>query len=295
MTIKASLVNELRNRTGAGMMDCKRALVEANGDIEAAVEAMRIAGAAKADKKADRVTAEGVVIIKLSDDSKTAVIAEFNCETDFVGRDENFLKFANSACEEALAAKITDINALSQRPIQAGSDQSIEQARQELVAKIGENIQIRRIKLLSSDHPLASYRHGNKIGVVVKLDSDNVDLGKDIAMHIAASKPQAISANEIPAEIITKEREIFTAQAADSGKPAEIITKMVQGRVDKFLAEVSLEGQPFVKDPSISVRELLNKAKAKVLAFERFEVGEGIEKREDNFAEEVMAQVQGAQ
>lgn len=295
MTIKAAQVSELRNRTGAGMMECKKALVEANGDIEAAIEAMRKAGAAKADKKAGRIAAEGAVIIVLSSDEKSAIIAEFNCETDFVGRDENFLKFANHAAEQALAAKITDIDALGQQPLQAGSDLTIEVARQELVAKIGENIQIRRMKLITSDYPLASYRHGNKIGVLVKLDSNNVDLGKDIAMHIAASRPEAVSAKDISAELIAKEREIFVAQAADSGKPADIIAKMVEGRIAKFLNEISLEGQPFVKDPSISVRDLLNKAKTNVLAFERFEVGEGIEKREDNFAEEVMAQVQGAQ
>jgi elongation factor Ts len=294
MTIKASQVSELRNRTGAGMMECKKALVEANGDIEAAIEAMRKAGAAKADKKAGRIAAEGVIIIKFSADEKTAIIAEFNCETDFVGRDENFLNFANQAAEQALSSRIIDIDALGKQPIQAGSDQSIEQTRQELVAKIGENIRIRRIKLLSSDFPLTQYRHGNKIGVVVKLDSVNTDLGKDLAMHIAASRPEAISASDIPSEIIEKERDIFTAQAADSGKPADIIAKMVEGRIAKFVNEISLEGQPFVKDPSVSVRDLLNKAKTKVLAFERFEVGEGIEKREDNFAEEVRAQVEGA-
>jgi elongation factor Ts len=295
MKITAAQVGELRERTGAGMMECKKALVESSGNIEAAIEAMRKGGAAKADKKAGRIAAEGAIIIKLSADQKIAVILEANCETDFVGRDENFLKFANSAAEQALAAKETNIEAVGRLPLVAGSDVTVEQSRQELVAKIGENIQIRRIKILTSEHPIAQYRHGNKIGVLVKLDSNNTDLGKDIAMHIAASRPEAISADEISAELIAKEREIFTAQAADSGKPAEIIAKMIDGRIAKFVNEISLQGQPFVKDPSVSVGNLLSKANTKVLAFDRFEVGEGIEKREDNFAEEVMAQVQGAQ
>ncbi len=295
MKITAAQVSELRERTGAGMMECKKALVESQGDIEAAIEAMRKAGAAKADKKAGRIAAEGAIIIKLTADQKSAIIVEINCETDFVGRDENFLQFANNAAEQALAAKETNIDAVGNLAISAGSNVTVEQARQELVAKIGENIQIRRIKILSSEHPIAQYRHGNKIGVVVKLDSNNEDLGKDIAMHVAASRPEAISPDEIPADIIAKEREIFTAQAADSGKPPEIIAKMIDGRISKFVNEISLLGQPFIKDPSVSVGKLLDNAKSKVLAFERFEVGEGIEKREDNFAEEVMAQVQGAQ
>ncbi len=295
MKITAAQVSELRERTGAGMMECKKALVEANGDIKAAIEAMRKAGAAKADKKADRIAAEGTIIIKLSADHKNAAIVEINCETDFVGRDESFLQFANNAAEQALAAKETNIEAVGNLPISAGSNVTVEQARQELVAKIGENIRIRRIKILSSEFPIAQYRHGNKIGVVVKLDSVNEDLGKDIAMHIAASRPEAISPDEIPAELIAKEREIFAAQAAGSGKPAEIVAKMIEGRIAKFVNEISLLGQPFVKDPTMSVGKLLDNAKSKVLAFERFEVGEGIEKREDNFAEEVMAQVQGAQ
>lgn len=295
MTITANQVRELRDRTGAGMMECKRALVDSNGDIEAAIEAMRKAGATKADKKAGRIVAEGTIVIKLSVDLKKALIAEINCETDFVGRDENFLKFADSLAEQALAAQETNIDAIGKLPIAAGSDVTIEQARQELVVKIGENIQIRRVKIVSSEHPLAQYRHGNKIGVLVKLSTDNIDLGKDIAMHIAASRPDAISPDEISPDLIAKEREIFMAQAADSGKPPEIVAKMVEGRISKFLNEVSLLGQPFVKDPSISVGTFVSKANSKVLAFERFEVGEGVEKREDNFAAEVMAQVQGAQ
>lgn len=293
--ITAEQVRMLRDRTGAGMMECKRALVDSKGDIEAAIEAMRKAGATKADKKAGRIVAEGTIVIKLSVDLKKALIAEINCETDFVGRDENFLKFADIVAEQALAAQETNIEAIVKLPIAAGSDVSIEQARQELVAKIGENIQIRRVKIVSSDHPLAQYRHGNKIGVLVKLSTDNIDLGKDIAMHIAASRPDAVSPDEISPDLIAKEREIFTAQAADSGKPPEIVAKMVEGRISKFLNEVSLLGQPFVKDPSISVGTLVSKANSKVVSFERFEVGEGVEKREDNFAAEVLAQVQGAQ
>jgi len=295
MSITADQVRELRDRTGAGMMECKRALVDSNGDIEAAIEAMRKSGATKADKKAGRITAEGTIVIKLSADLKKALIAEINCETDFVGRDENFLKFADTVAEQALAAQETNIEAIVALPVAAGSDVTIEQSRQELVAKIGENIQIRRVKIVSSDHALAQYRHGNKIGVLVKLSTDNIDLGKDVAMHIAASRPDAISPDEISQDLIAKEREIFMAQAADSGKPPEIVAKMVEGRISKFLNEVSLLGQPFVKDPAISVGTLVSKANSKVLAFERFEVGEGVEKREDNFAAEVMAQVQGAQ
>ncbi len=293
MSITATQVRELRERTGAGMMECKKALVDSNGDIEAAIEAMRKAGATKADKKAGRIAAEGAIVIKLSGDAKSAIIVETNCETDFVGRDENFLKFANTLAQQALDANETNIEAIGSLPIAKDSDVTVEQSRQALVAKIGENIQIRRVKILTSDVPMTEYLHGSKIGVLVKLDIDNTELGKDIAMHIAASRPDAISPDEIPAELVAKEREIFVAQAAESGKPAEIIAKMVEGRIAKFLNEVSLLGQPFVKDPSISVGELANKAKAKVLAFERFEVGEGIEKREDNFAAEVMAQVQG--
>jgi elongation factor Ts len=295
MTITAAQVKELREMTGEGMMECKKALVESNGDIEAAIQAMRKAGAKNANKKAGRIAAEGIVVTKLTADEKTALIAEINCETDFVGRDENFLNFANNVAEQALAAKETDVEAITRLPIQAGSDVTIEQARQELVAKIGENVQIRRAIILSSDHPIAQYRHGNKIGVLVKLDSNNNELGKDVAMHITASRPEAISAEEISADLIAKEREIFVAQAADSGKPPEIVAKMVDGRISKFLNEVCLLGQPFVKDPTISVGALLGKANTKILAFVRFEVGEGIEKREDNFAQEVMAQVQGAQ
>jgi elongation factor Ts len=295
MTITAAQVKELRELTGEGMMECKKALVESNGDIEAAIQAMRKAGAKNANKKAGRIAAEGIVVTKLTADEKTALIAEINCETDFVGRDENFLNFANNVAEQALAAKETNVEAITRLPISAGSDVTIEQARQELVAKIGENVQIRRVVILSSDHPIAQYRHGNKIGVLVKLDSNNNELGKDVAMHITASRPEAISADEISADLIAKEREIFVAQAADSGKPPEIVAKMVDGRISKFLNEVCLLGQPFVKDPTISVGALLSKANTKILAFVRFEVGEGIEKREDNFAQEVMAQVQGAQ
>lgn len=295
MTITAAQVKELRELTGEGMMECKKALVESNGDIEAAIQAMRKAGAKNANKKAGRIAAEGIVVTKLTADEKTALIAEINCETDFVGRDENFLNFANNVAEQALAAKETNVEAITRLPFQAGSDVTIEQARQELVAKIGENVQIRRVVILNSDHPIAQYRHGNKIGVLVKLDNNNNELGKDVAMHITASRPEAISADEISADLIAKEREIFVAQAADSGKPPEIVAKMVDGRISKFLNEVCLLGQPFVKDPTISVGALLSKANTKILAFVRFEVGEGIEKREDNFAQEVMAQVQGAQ
>lgn len=290
MSISASLVMQLRERTGAGMMECKKFLIATNGDIEQAILEMRKAGQAKADKKADRVAAEGVVVIARSADGRSAVMLEINSETDFVARDENFTDFASKAVETALQSSVDDVDALANETL-VGSNITVEQARQELIAKIGENIKLRRIVRISCDGVVGSYLHGARIGVMVALKNGDEALAKDIAMHIAASRPMVINNDQVPAEAIENERDIFTAQARESGKPQEIIDKMIEGRINKFLDEVSLIGQPFVKDPNKKVSQLLKEKNAEVVSFIRFEVGEGIEKKEDNFVEEVMAQV----
>ncbi|HVV68886.1 MAG TPA: translation elongation factor Ts [Gammaproteobacteria bacterium] len=293
MTITANQVKELRERTGAGMMECKKALQEANGDVEAAIEAMRKAGVAKAAKKAGRVTAEGIIEIKLSTDGLSAAMVEINCETDFVGRDTSFKEFAVAVAHSVLANKITDINTLANTPLSSGNSQTVEQARQELISKLGENIQIRRVALINATGRMGGYTHGGRIGVIVALDAGQVELAKDVAMHIAAANPSTIDPKDVSAELIAKEKEIFIAQTAESGKPPEIVEKMVAGRISKFLNEVSLLGQPFVKEPSKTVGTLLKEHKANVTAFARFEVGEGIEKPVEDFAEAVKAQIGG--
>jgi elongation factor Ts len=275
--ITAELVKDLRERTGAGLMDCKRALSETSGDMEAAIELMRIKGQASAGKKASRVTAEGRIAIEVDAHGKTMAMAEINCETDFVGRDESFTQFAQAVAKAAVANNSTAIDLC-------------ETDRQALVAKIGENIQVRRVAVLDAT---GSYLHGSRIGVLVKLEGGTAELAKDLAMHIAASNPQVVKPEEVPAELVAKEKDIFTAQALESGKPKEIVEKMIGGRIKKYLDEISLLGQPYVKDPNISVRDLLQREKAKVVTFVRFEVGEGIEKKTENFAEEVMAQIRG--
>ena len=290
MAITASMVKELRERTGAGMMECKKALVEANGDLDAAAEALRKAGVAKADKKAGRVAADGRVVI-LTEGNK-AVIVEVNSETDFVAKDENFIGFAEAVAATVLSSGETDVAALSGQNLADG--QTVEQARTELVQKVGENISVRRAQIVEADGPMAFYTHGARIGAVVYLEGGDEALARDIAMHVAATNPVCIDADGVPADTLEREKRIFTEQAEESGKPAEIVEKMVTGRVAKFLKEITLVGQPFVKDPDISVGKLLDGAGAKVSAFVRFEVGEGIEKKKDNFVEEVMAQVQGA-
>lgn len=293
MAVTAAQVKELRERTGVGMMECKKALEAANGDMDVAIEELRKSGSAKADKKAGRVAAEGIIIVKLSSDGKTAAMVEINCETDFVGRDENFLAFADAVALTALAAKAKDIETLLGLNL-AGATSTVEEARKVLVAKVGENINVRRVAIIDvANGSLGTYTHGNRIGVLVEMDSDNQDLAKDIAMHIAASKPLVISQTDVPQDIVEKEKEIFMAQAASSGKPQEIIEKMVGGKLKKFLDEVSLMGQPFVKDPETTVSNLLNKNRAKVISFARFEVGEGIEKETEDFVEAVMSQVHG--
>lgn len=288
-TISATQVKELRERTGAGMMECKKALETTSGDIERAIEELRKQGITKAGKKAGRTAAEGAVVI--ADDGKQAVMIEINSETDFVARDANFTGFIKAVADAALQAKVRDIAELLVLSLQG---RTVEEARQELVSKVGENVQLRRLILTQpSATVIGTYLHGNRIGVIVELDSDNKELAHDIAIHIAASKPIVIAPENVSQDVVEKEKEIYLAQAATSGKPQEIIEKMVVGRLKKFLDEVSLIGQPFVKDPDMTVGNLLNKHRAKVLAFYRFEVGEGIEKVTEDFKEAVMSQMQG--
>ena len=289
MTITASMVKELRERTGAGMMECKKALVETGGDLDTAAEVLRKSGQAKADKKAGRVAADGRVVVKST--GGQAVIAEINSETDFVAKDENFIGFAEAVAATALASGVTDVAELAAESIAA--DTTVEAARTELVTKVGENISVRRVAILKGDGPIGHYTHGARIGAVVVLEGGDETLARDIAMHVAAINPLCIDEKGVPAETLERERRIFTEQAEASGKPPEIIEKMVTGRVAKYLKESTLVGQPFVKDPDVTVAKLLKDAGAKVVSFVRFEVGEGIEKKEDNFVEEVMAQVKG--
>ena len=290
MSISAAKVMELRGRTGVGMMECKKFLIASNGDIELAITEMRKAGQAKADKKADRVAAEGAIFMARAADGKSAVMLEVNSETDFAARDDNFINFANNVAMAALTTGTTDVNALANVMLK-GSNNTVEQARQELVAKIGENIKLRRAELMHSEGVVGTYLHGVRIGVLVSLKNGDESLAKDIAMHIAASRPLVVSREQVSADSIEAERDIFNAQARESGKPQDIIDKMIEGRISKFLDEVSLLGQPYVKNPTIKVAQLLKEKNTEVAAFTCFEVGEGIEKKEDNFVEEVMAQV----
>lgn len=292
MEITASLVKELRERTGAGMMDCKKALQEADADIETAIENMRKSGMAKAAKKAGRVAAEGVVVIRQAGDSNRSVILEINCETDFVAKDDNFSKFVDAVADIVLQESPADIETLLKLPMDGST---VEDGRAELVAKIGENVTIRRFEIIDHSGVAANYLHGLRIGVIVELEGGDEELARDIAMHVAASKPVCINADEVPDSLLEQEKEVFRAQAEESGKPAEIIEKMVSGRINKFLKEVTLLGQPFVKDPDITVEKLLKAGNATVTRFIRYEVGEGIEKKEDNFVEEVMAQARGSE
>ena len=290
MSITASMVKELRERTGAGMMECKKALVESNGDLDAAAEALRKSGQAKADKKAGRVAADGRVVI--NKDGGKAVIVEVNSETDFVAKDENFVAFAESIAAAVLASGETDVVALAEKD--SGDGRSVEQTRTDLIQKVGENISVRRAQIVAADGPIGAYTHGARIGAIVALDGGDEELARDIAMHVAAINPTCIDESGVPAEMLDREKRIFSEQAAESGKPPEIVEKMVTGRVAKFLKEITLVGQPFVKDPDVTVGKLVKGADASIVSFVRFEVGEGIEKKEDNFVEEVMAQVQGA-
>ena len=287
MEITAALVKELRERSGAGMMECKKALVENNGDIEAAIEAMRKAGQAKADKKSGRIAAEGLIVVQ-QEAGRVAMI-EVNCETDFVSKGDDFIGFCKGVVATVLQQRSADLDGLLATQY-TGATKTVEEVRKDLIVKIGENINVRRFTLLETANNLGVYLHGTRIGIVVEMEGGNVGLAKDVAMHVAASRPICISPDQVPAELIAKEKEIYAAQAAESGKPANIVEKMVEGRLKKFLDEVALVGQPFVKDPDQSIGKLLQAANAKVIRFERFEVGEGIEKKVENFADEVMKQ-----
>ena len=290
MSITASMVKELRERTGVGMMECKKALVETNGDMDAAAELLRKSGQAKADKKSGRVAAEGRVAIAAEGNKAAAV--EVNTETDFSAKHEDLVAFAEKVAAAALASGESDVSAFAKQELDGGK--TVEETRLELVHTIGENITVRRIAQVESDGPIAHYTHGARIGAIVALDGGDEALARDIAMHVAATNPACIDEDGVPAETLENERRILTEQAQDSGKPAEIIEKMVNGRVAKFLKEITLVGQPFVKDPDVTVGKLLKGASARVTSFVRYEVGEGIEKKQDNFVEEVMAQVKGA-
>lgn len=290
MQITATMVKELRERTGAGMMECKKALTAADGDMETAIEQMRISGLAKADKKSGNTAAEGTVVIKIADDGSRFAMVEINSQTDFAAKAEDFINFSAAVVSAVLAdqpAAVENINI---------AGQPVEEARKTLVAKIGENIQVRRFVCGSATGgTFSQYLHqGGRIGVVCEMEGGDAELARDIAMHVAASKPLCVSEQEVPADVLNKEKAILTAEASESGKPAEIVEKMVAGKIRKYLAGITLVGQPFVKDPDQTVAALLKARGATVKSFHRLEVGEGIEKKEENFAEEVMAQVRGS-
>ena len=283
--ISAAMVKELRERTGAAMMDCKRALEATNGDLDAAAEKMRMDGQAKADKKASRVAADGTIAFA-ENDSAVAVL-EVNCETDFVAKGDDFLALANAAAKAVLEHNPADVEALSGL---SGDGRQLDEWRRELIAKIGENMTFRRFAIIpKASGATATYSHGGRIGVVVSLEGGDETLARNLAMHVAASNPQFRDADAVPAEVLDAERKILIAQAQDSGKPAEIIEKMVEGRIRKFLAEITLVGQPFVMDPDQTVEKLLKANAAKIATYARFEVGEGIEKKSEDFAAEVAA------
>jgi elongation factor Ts len=294
MNITAEAVKQLRERTGAGMMECKKALVEANGDLEAAAEAMRKSGLAKADKKASRVAAEGTIVAELAADGRSGVLVEVNCETDFVGKQDDFLAFARDVAKATLAGGATEPEAVLG---QKGADgATFEERRRALIAKIGENITVRRVARVTAEGVLGSYLHGTRIGALVALKGGDAALAKDLAMHVAAINPAYVDSSQVPAEELAKEREIQLAKAQNEskGKPAEVLAKMVEGRIRKHLAEITLVGQPFVKDPDTTVEKLLKQADATVTGFARLEVGAGIEKKQENFADEVAAQVKAS-
>lgn len=291
MDITATMVKALRERTGAGMMDCKRALQEAGGDIEAAIDAMRKSGVAKAAKKAGRIAAEGVIAAAMAEDQSRALLFEVNCETDFVARDEHFLAFSQSLATTALAGAPADLEAAEALPLE-GAGCSVEEARLQLVAKLGENISPRRFAILErpAGGALGLYLHGKRIGVIVSLSVDDPGLARDLAMHVAASSPLCVSPDELPPSLMERERAIQLARAQESGKPERIVEKIAAGRLEKFVKENTLLGQGFIKDPELPVSALLQQRKAAARGFARFEVGEGLEKKQDNFAAEVMQQ-----
>jgi elongation factor Ts len=293
MAITAAQVKELREMTGLGMMECKQALTEANGDQDAAIDILRKKAGAKVDKKASRIAADGAIAIAVSEDGKQGAIVEVNSETDFVAKGDEFLGFSADIAKCILENNPNDIDALMGMASPAGNG-TIAETREALVSKLGENMNIRRFDRFETSGLIGSYVHGRKIGVVVVMEGGDEALAKDIAMHVAASKPQYVNKDEVPEEVIAKEKEILVEQAKQEGKPADIVEKMVVGRVNKFLNEICLLGQPFVKDPDTTVEKLLKGANATVKHFVRFEVGEGMEKKDEDFAAEVMAQVKGA-
>jgi len=287
MAITAGMVKELRERTGVGMMECKGALTETGGDMEKAVDLLRAKGMAKADKKAGRTAAEGTIAIVMSADKKRAAIVEANCETDFVGKSDEFNEFANAAAQAALDSNATDIDSLLAAKMADGK--TVDERRRELIAKIGENMSIRRFEIIETSGAIGTYRHGDKIGVVVNLEGGDESFGRDLAMHVAASRPIAIDATGVDEETIERERAIAQTKADESGKPANIVEKMVEGAIRKFMEEVTLLSQPFVKDPDTTVGNLLKKNNVTVKHFVRLEVGEGIVKETVDFAAEVAA------
>jgi elongation factor Ts len=294
MAVTAEAVKTLRERTGAGMMECKKALVETNGDLDAAAEMMRKAGLAKADKKASRVAAEGVIVIERAPDGKRAAVVEVNCETDFVAREKDFQQFAARVAKAALAKRPADLEALAAAPLDGG--QSVDETRRALIAKIGENIGVRRFALIEAPAVIGAYLHGTRIGALVAMKSGDEAVARDIAMHVAAINPARVSAADVPAEEAARERGIFVEQAKSdpksAGKPQDIVDKIVEGKVRKWLNEITLLGQPFVKDDKQSVEQYLKKAGGEVLSIIRYEVGEGVEKKQEDFAEEVRKQVE---
>jgi elongation factor Ts len=291
MAVTADAVKTLRERTGAGMMECKKALVETNGDLDAAAELMRKTGLAKADKKAERIAAEGVVVLERSADGKRAAIVEVNCETDFVAREKDFQAFASNVAKVVLANRPADVEALEKLKIDGVT---VDETRRALVAKIGEKISVRRFTVIEGAAAVGAYLHGTRIGALVAMKTGDEAVAKDIAMHVAAINPANLSSADVPADLIAREREIFLEQSKKEGKPEPILTKMVEGKVRKWLNEITLLGQPFVKDDKQSVEQYLKKAGGEVQSFVRFEVGAGIEKKQEDFAAEVMKQVQGS-
>lgn len=288
MAVTARLVKELRELTGAGMMECKKALVEVDGDVEAAKELLRKRGQASADKKASRVAAEGRIELAVGD--QAAVAIEVNCESDFVTKDENFCNFVTQVAVLALEHEPADLDALMALEVAAGG--TLENVRKDLVAKIGENVSVRRFEVMRPRGQVGSYLHGDRIGVLVDVENGDDALRKDLAMHIAASRPDFISADDVAEDVVEKERRFLSEQAEQSGKPPEIVAKMVEGRLRKYLNEITLLGQPFIKNPDINVGQLLSQGGATVAGFVRLEAGEGIEKKAENFVSEVQAQVQ---
>jgi len=291
MSVTAGMVKELRERTGSGMMECRKALIEADANMELAIENMRKAGLAKADKKSGRIAAEGRIAVAQSADTKNAVIIDVNCETDFVAKGDVFKAFANDIANAVLASDVTTVE--EAYGLELADGKTIDEVRRGLIAKLGENIALRRFQRVATEGGTGFYLHGEKIGVLVSLEKADNELAKDVAMHIAASKPVCVSEADVAPELVEKEKAIFVAQAEESGKPANIIEKMIGGRIKKFLAEITLEGQAFIKDDKMTVGQLAKAKGNKVLTFTRLEVGEGIEKEEGDFASEVMAQIRG--